>query len=349
MSQAVTLTDVAKAAGVSYVTVSRVLFGNTDYRRPTFAKRAARIRKLAMEMGYRPNAAARATVRGRFDTVGLLLSTHHSRSILPESMLDAISDALSQRGLRLSIDKLPDEKLVAEGVVPDLLRAWSVDGLLINYNSEIPARMVELVNAYGLPAVWLNSIQPHDCVYPDDEQAGRIATEHLLELGHKRIAFVHYGGWGHYSMVARRDGYEKAMRAAGLTPQVVNEPDMSQADRRRTAAQWLRQPDRPTAAVVYGVATLWPLNLAAQIDLGLKVPDDLSLVSFDNRAMRHADINVTIAQLPGETMAQRAVGMLLERIADPSTTHPPLCLPCRLERGNTTAPPKQADSTAAME
>lgn len=346
MTQATTLTDVAKAAGVSYVTVSRVLNGKADYRRPTFAKRAERIRKLAKEMGYRPNAAARATVRGRFDAIGLMLSTHHSRSILPEPMLNAIADALSRRGLRLSIDKLPDDKLVQEGVVPDLLRAWSVDGLLINYNAIIPDKLVELVDAYGLPAVWLNSKQAHDCVYPDDEQAGRIATEHLLELGHTRIAFVHYGGWDHYSAPARRDGYAQAMRAAGLEPQLITGQDMNQAQKRRTAAQWLRGPDRPTAAVVYGVATLWPVNLAAQIDVGLKVPDDLSLVCFDNASLSHGDIHVSVARLPGASMADRAVELLLERIADPTVTHDPLCLPCRMEPGNTTAPPRKAGAAS---
>ena len=346
MTQATTLTDVAKAAGVSYVTVSRVLNSNTNYRRPTFAKRAERIRKLAKDMGYRPNAAARATVRGRFDTVGLMLSTHHSRSILPEPMLNAIADALAARGLRLSIDKLPDDKLVQEGVVPDLLRAWSVDGLLINYNAIIPDKLIELVDAYGLPAVWLNSKQTHDCVYPDDEQAGRVATEHLLELGHTRIAFVHYGGWSHYSTPARRAGYEQAMRAAGREPQTVTEPDMNAADKRRAAADWLRGPDRPTAAVVYGVATLWPLNLAAQVDVGLRVPEDLSLVCFDNASLWHGDIHVSVARLPSASMADRAVELLLERIADPAVTHDPLCLPCRMEPGNTTAPPARVAADA---
>ncbi len=339
MADTVTLADIAKIVGVSHVTVSRVLNGNDDYRRPTFARRAQRIRKIAREMGYRPNTAARATVRGRFDAVGLMLSTHHSRSILPEPMLDAIADALASRGLRLSIDKLPDDKLVSEGVVPDLLRAWSVDGLLINYNAEIPPRLIELVEAYGLPAIWLNSRHEHDCVYPDDEQAGRIATEHLLELGHRRIAFVHYGGWSHYSAPARRDGYAKAMIDAGLTPQVVTEPDMDNSDKRRVAAAWLRSSDRPTAAVVYAVPTLWPLHLAAVVDVGLRVPEDLSLVCFDNTVIHHADVAVSVARLPTAKLAAEAVDMLLRRVADPSQCHPPTVLPCRIERGNTTAPP----------
>lgn len=334
-----TLTDIAKAAGVSYVTVSRILNSATEYRRPTFAKRAQQIRTLAREMGYRPNAAAQATVRGRFDTIGLLLSTHHSRSVLPESMLDAISDSLTSRKLRLSIDKLPDEELVRDGAAPDLMRAWSVDGLLINYNAEIPPKLIQMVENYGLPAVWLNSRHEHDCVYFDDEQAGRLATEHLLSLGHRRIAFLHYGGWSHYSMDARCNGYTQAMRSAGLTPQVVTEPDMDAADKRRTAAAWLKSSERPTAAVVYGVATLWPLHLAAMVDVGLKVPRDLSLISFEATPIVHVDTHVTSVHLPNVSLANQAVDLLLDRVADPSRLHPPVVLPCRVEQGDTTAPP----------
>lgn len=339
MASTVTLTDIAKASGVSHVTVSRILHGTVDYRRPTFAKRAARIRKLAREMGYRPNSAARATVRGRFDAVGLLLSTEHSRSILSGTMFNAIAEALAAKGLRLSVDKLPDEKLVDDGAVPDLLRAWSVDGLLINYTTQIPPRLIELVDAYGLPAVWLNSRHEHDCVYPDDEQAGRIATEHLLALGHRKIAFVHYGGWSHYSTPARRDGYARAMIDAGLRPWIITEPDMDAADKRRAAKAWLTGPDRPTAAVVYASPTLWPVYMAAVVDLGLKVPQDLSLISFDHGVIHHADVAVSVAKLPAASLAATAVEMLAQRIADPAKLHPPKVLPCRVVEGNTTAPP----------
>lgn len=334
----VTASQVARACGVSQPTVSRILSNGPSAERYSPDTRQ-RVLGTARRLGYRLNAAARSTRTGRFEAVGLMLSTHHSRSILPGAMLGALSDALAARGQRLSIDKLPDDKLVDENMVPDLLRGWSVDGLLINYNTDIPDNLIRLIDAYGVPSVWLNSKQAHDCVYPDDEQAGRIATEHLLELGHRRIAFVHYGGWSHYSTPARRDGYVQAMRAAGLEPELVTAPDMSPADRRRTAAQWLRQPDRPTAVVVYGEATLWPLNLAAQIDVGLSVPRDLSFVSFAHTSLMHGDIHVSSARLPNESMARRAVDLLLERVDDPTVTHPPACLPCRLEVGNTSAPP----------
>lgn len=333
-----TAAEVARACGVSQPTVSRIL-GNGPLAERYSLDTRKRVLATAQRMGYRLNIAARNTRTGRFDAVGLMLSTHHSRSILPGAMLGAISDALAARGQRLSIDKLPDDKLVDENEVPGLLRGWSVDGLLINYNTDIPENLIRLIDAYGVPSVWLNSKQAHDCVYPDDEQAGRIATEHLLELGHRRIAFVHYGGWSHYSAPARRDGYAQAMRAAGLEPQLVSGPEMSASDRRRTAAQWLRQPDRPTAAVVYGEATLWPLNLAAQIDLRLSVPGDLSLISFSHTTLAHADIQVSTVRLPNESLARRAVDLLLERIEDPTCTHTPVCLPCRLDVGQTTAPP----------
>ncbi len=334
-----TLEEVAAAAGVSRNTVSRVLSGRTKAIWPGTAARARHIRRVAARLAYRPHGAARAMSRGRFGCAALLLSTEAGRSTLPTTLLDSIHDALARRDMHLMVAKLPDEKLTSEGFVPKVLREWMSDGLLINYNRDIPRRMIELIEEHRIPAVWINCKRDADCVHPDDFGGGKAAAEHLLRLGHRRIAYAEFSTdpqARHYSEVDRREGYAEAMRAAGLPPRLLRPEPLSHGpDRVQLARRWLAGGDRPSAVVAYAFAEA--VHHAATA-AGLRVPHDLSVIGFAQRPDYAICATPSAVVIPAGQLGEAAVEMLADKMARPPEPLPPRVLAVRLVAGETTGP-----------
>jgi LacI family transcriptional regulator len=324
----VTLSDIARQVGASKMTVSQALRGTGRVGSQT----RQRILSAAQQLGYRPNAAAHAISTGRFGCVALLLSTRgHGRSTLPEHLLGGIDGALSEHDLHLTIARLPDDKLTSEGVVPKILRQWMADGLLVNYNDKIPQRMMELIDGYNLPAVWLNAKRPYDCVHPDDFGAGRMLVEHLLKLGHRNILYVDLSHPAsvmdevHYSARDRLAGCRTAMEAAGLPLHICQRPQyVDREERQAIARHLLTQPDRPTAVIGYSDVSYVAMAAA---ELGIRMPQDLQLAAFADSEAHVGGVAVLTAVVPQAEMGRAAVETLIQKIADPSTRHPCRAIP----------------------
>jgi LacI family transcriptional regulator len=182
----VTLATIAKQAGVSLTTVSNVLNLNRVGKRSDAKRNAARIREIADEMGYRPNMAARAMQQRKFDAIGLVSSTAPRFSIYRD-YLPGLTSGCRDAGLQLSIGEVDDDKLADDNYLPSILREWSVDGLIIAYTYAYPPRMVELLESYRIPAVWLNAKRESDCVYPEDQRGVEQGVANLIEMGHQRV------------------------------------------------------------------------------------------------------------------------------------------------------------------
>ena len=339
-----TLVDIAKAAGVSHSTVSRVLNGNGQRLRPTCVKRAERIKELADAMGYRTNSFARGVRNGRFGNVGLLLGLDPLRSAVPIPLLQSITTSLQEHQLTLSLAMLPDEAMGQEGLVPQLLREHMADGLLVYYTDHFPAGMIERIQQHKEPTLWMNVKMPHSCIHPDDHDAGRRAAEHLLGLGHRRIAFVDLSHRPsdpsiHYSAHDRYAGYAEAMRDTGLTPRRLWHEQVDQTHRRvEFATGWLRETDRPTAVVTLGSGTdLAVLHAAAM--LGLRVPEDLSVVTFGSHVSAILGTPLTTLMHPHDALGREAVAVLLRRIKHPERRPRPLSIPFDLVPASSCGPP----------
>lgn len=338
-----TLSDIAKVAGVSHVTVSRVLNG-AEYQRPTFAKRAHRIRKLAEEMGYRPNSSARAMRQGSFGAVTLMMSADPYRSELPKFMFYGIETAASKADLAVNLNIVPDDQLDEDQLIPKALREWHSDGLLINYHKSLPAHLQKLIDSYAIPSVFLNLDADHDSVCPDDRAAGRAATEQLLALGHRRIWYVGYS-YGHevfhYSELERRDGYVDAMTDAGLRPVCIDRyhPELGQTDCRTNG--WpaaLTAPDGPTAVVCYGPDVDVSIVHHAAARAGLVVPRDLSLVTFGGSPAFDA-LEIDTWLVPEFEVGRVGLEMLLQKIAKARKPLSATRLPFTHQAGESVAPP----------
>ncbi len=336
-----TLQTIADRAGLSKNTVGRILRGELKGLRVDATQRALRVRRLADQLGYRPNAIARAMSEGRFGCIALLLSTSTARSNLSMPLLAGIHDALAQRNLQLIVARLPDEQLTDDGFVPQILREMSCDGLLINYTDQIPGRMIELIEKSRQPVVWINVKRLCDCVHPDDIQIGRLATERLLERGHRRIAFVDRAIGDanlvavHYSRHDRYEGYCQAMRSAGLEPWFIKRSD---GRHEPSLADLMARPDRPTALVAQG--SLDEGQLAeATVRLGLEIPRDLAIISFSIGEWQHIRGKpISHALVPFEEVGARAVSMLIEKMRQPQRELPAQAVEAKLiEAGETGA------------
>jgi len=149
----------------------------------------------------------------------------------------------------------------------------------------------------------------------------------------------------HYSWLDRYAGYEAAMREAGLQPRRLNEgPRIPRLERQAHAARWLAAPDRPSAVVARTVTTAWPIIHAAH-ELGIRVPGDLSVLTFSARRVDDTGTEIDSMIVPMREMGERAVEKLSEKIKHPERAMAPEILPMKYLKGITCAPPGSTDNT----
>ncbi|MEI9997920.1 MAG: LacI family DNA-binding transcriptional regulator [Verrucomicrobiota bacterium] len=336
-----TLKQIAERTNLSIPTVSEIL---NNKKRLYNSETRTRVLEVARQMGYRPNESARSIQSGRFGAIALLQSSDEKRNSLPGSLLYSIEETLSEHHLLLTLASVKDEQLADETFVPQILRILAVDGLVINYIAGFPQRLVSLMHDYRIPFMWLNVKLGDDCVYPDDINAARTATEHLLSLGHTKIALVdytfghNYTNAIHYSRYDRAQGYGEAMARAGLpTWDIRDEKNIPLEERRAFSVRWLKDPVRPTAALTYNWETALPL-FAAALSIGLRIPEDFSVITFHDRVANDLGSPIDTMVLPQHEMGRLAVTRILEKIEDPLKSYPPQAIPLDFQKGWTTGP-----------
>ena len=340
----VTAAMVAAHLGVSKATVTHVLAGRGTQQRIR-PETQRRVLDAAQVLGYRLNVSARAIRTGRFGCAALIQSLR--ALYLPTELLQGVTEALAEHDMHLSLAEVPDEVLDGESYVPKVVRELSADGLLINRLQHIPADFLERLRGLQTPAIFLNVRQERDAVHPDDRRGGEMATEHLLGLGHTHIA---YAGAAvnlqeHYSEFDRRAGYEDAMRAAGRAPLTWRLPADPAGPvfpfpdpRVEAAAALLARPGRPTAVVAYELAEAMAfVNAAAR--LGLRIPEDLSLVMFHWGIDHRLCLPITTVTNAMRRVGREAVAMLVEKIDGDGAPLPSRAVPVDLLEGATCRPP----------
>jgi DNA-binding LacI/PurR family transcriptional regulator len=305
-----TIRDVAERAGVSKSLVSLVLRGS-DQVRPE--KRDAVLR-AARELGYRPNAAARSLSEQRTRTVGVLLNDLRNPWFV--DLLDGLNSLLHANGLQMLLADARLNRRTGQDPADPLLEL-RVDGLVVVGTLPDPAALGGV--AERIPVVLAGSREPAppgvDVVAGDDERGARLVTEHLISLGHRRIA--HIAGYGAVGELRRRS-FEATMRRHGLAEQVVVEPsDMTEEGGYRTTVRLLSRPERPTAVfAVNDIAAIGVLSAAEE--LGLRVPRDVSVVGYDNTSIaRLRHVWLTTVDNTSHEVGRRAAHCLLERFEGP--------------------------------
>lgn len=340
--------DIADRVGVHRVTVSNVLNGKVKGLRADALRRAAEIRRVAAELGFRPSAAARATRTGRTGFIGVVSGATFANSVhLPEFEL-GMQESAHARGLCLVKDQLDENPDGTVTCLPRVLREDVVDGVLINYAFGTPPTVRQILERCRIPAIWINRKRDRNCVHPADEGAAYEATRHLLRHGHTKVAYLggrqsHAQQEPHYSSADRQAGYAKAMIDAGLQPRVIVEPpragplEVGTGELCRFFTAVLSSFDRPTAVLCGSGGGRTMLTVAAR--LGLRVPEDLSVITFDNHAGIDDEITVDRVLVPNRSMGRAAVEELCKLIDNPETPRPPIVLPFEFHITGTVARP----------
>jgi len=271
-----TLADVAREAGVAISTASIVLNEGRQLHQIAPETRE-RIRKAAHQVKYRPNAVAQLTKLKRTGAVALLQSAETGHSSLNVELLYGISEELQKRDIALSFMRMDDKALIEQE--PRFLRRREVDGILINYNVNLPQRLIDFIRHYEIPAVFLNTRTVKNAVYFDHEEAARQAVERLAAAGHRRITLLHFtGAHNHYSVDDSVNGYLKAMNRLGLEPRIADQ-SVPRHERLKASLELLSGRKAPTAILALALSSIVPVIQAAGI-LGLSIPERLSVCSF---------------------------------------------------------------------
>lgn len=309
----VTLSDVASRAGVSVSAVSRVL-SDAPTARVSAATRQ-RITDAARDLGYRPNFTARALKASRTNVVALVVPDV-TNAIFAE-LMRGVEDEARERGymvLLARIEGLPE----GEDSISVLIDEGRVDGALIQVGDALRPDDLTRLRQSTLPIVYINSAQPSAAsVVLDDAAATRLATEHLIGLGHTRIGLVNGLPTADTAM-RRGQGFADAMAAAGLpvAPGAVTASGYlprQGADALRAIAQLA---DPPTALVVANVNAAHGVLLEAR-RLGLRVPADLSIVAIHEAwTAENTSPPLTTVRLPLAVLGRRGMSALFDLITD---------------------------------
>lgn len=335
----ITQSQLAKKLGVSQGTISYAFKPES----PVHPKTRTKVLAAANRLGYRPNAAAQAMRKGRFNAIGLLSSVRINEAALNSMALWAVQQEMGRREMHLVMSPIPDEKLLKEGAIPHILRQWSVDGLLVSYTYNAPQPLQDVLERHHVPAVWLNTRLDYDCVYLDDHKAGMLCAQRLLEAGHRRVGYVSFRARAsHYSAEDRRRGCLGAVHAMGLHAVEFNH-DMLEAARRDELAaitQWLGQPDRPTGIVTYEEGEAAVVLMAAA-RMGLRVPQDLSICAVRNSSIRVMGVLLSGMEHRHYKLGERGVEQLMKKIDSPADRAKPIVVQPTVVEGETITPPRQ--------
>ncbi|MFK0001732.1 LacI family DNA-binding transcriptional regulator [Paenarthrobacter sp. NPDC090522] len=305
--RAATQSDVAREVGVSRTLVSFAFRGAPGVSGET--KEA--IFEAARRLGYRPNAVAADLARKHRSAVGLYLMD--IRNEIYADILSGVRTALAQQRNRLILSVSRSADGEDRGALESLIEARV--GIIIAATLLDPDHDVhEMARSVSLVSV-TRPVEGVDSVYSDDAYGARVATEHLLGLGHTRI--THLAGPAYDGHLVRRRAYEQTMRDAGLVPQTVCADDFTQDSGERAAARILDQADRPTALFCHNDQLALGAREAAYAR-GISIPGDLSLIGYDNsRTARLHGIDLTSVDLHAVQLGEAAGEVALERLANP--------------------------------
>jgi LacI family transcriptional regulator len=309
----VTITDVARHAGVSTAAVSKVL-RNAYGVSPAMQER---VRTAMTELEYRPHAAARG-MRGRTYTIGVLLD--NVRNAFFADILDGIREALRESEYTVLIGAAGFGTEEQARTVRSMVDR-QMDGLVL-IAPGVPRAEV-LGTAAVTPTVVIghhDTSDVHDSVVDADDVGAGLVVDHLVALGHREIVLVSAAGsragrWHRTPEIALTDGYLEAMERHGLAGHArVCHVAYSDDGGHAAGIALLSGRERPTAILTGADVAALGIYRAAD-DLGLSIPEDVSLVGYNNTALASlAPVQLTSVDQAGHTMGSTAVKMLIERI-----------------------------------
>lgn len=314
-----TSTEVARRAGVSRTTVSFVL---NDVRSMGISEETRqKVLDAARELGYKPNAAARSLAGGGTRTVAVVIprSDHlHVDAYLPR-LLSAVNDRCHAHGYRVLLESLETQGGKTNGAFVDLVRSKRIDGLIVVNMRSTERLLVRNLCEQGFPIVVPgNGLEPFFSrnVSVDDVLHARRVTQHLLDLGHRRIAHIGFAPEEFEAVALRRAGYQSTLAEAGIEPDpmLVAYADIS-ARSGYEAMQRLLQRKAEFSALFAGNDTIAFGAMRALQEAELSIPRDIAVVGYDDIPLAaFANPPLTTLRIDPVIQGEEAVDMLLAQI-----------------------------------
>lgn len=282
----VTSQQVAKRAGVSRTTVSFVL--NDAPGSNISEETRQKVLQAAEELGYVPNAAARSLVSGRTLTIGLVVS--HAEHLQVDAFIPQLLYSLSHNshlhGYRVLLETVED--VSQPDAYMQLVRGNRIDGLIVLNIRSDDSQLPDLIRR-NFPVVllgfreWPDLASKTYSVHTDGNKAGMRATQHLISLGHTRVAHITFSPEIYYATQDRHMGYRQALEAAGLkyNPALVKFGNYSAASGCQAMKELLRRKPYPTALFA-GNDTIALGAMAAIHERGLRIPEDIAVIGYDD-------------------------------------------------------------------
>jgi DNA-binding LacI/PurR family transcriptional regulator len=340
MKKRATRNDVAERAGVSTAVVSYVL---NDGPRPVTPETRAKVEKAIEELGYYRNELARSLRVQQSLTIGLI--TPDFLNPVYAEIAEAIQEICIPNGyLMLFVYSGSDPDREKE--LMHMFRAKQVDGVIVQPVTSDPLETIKPLQQAKIPAVLLQHDCPGvPCVVLTDVQGGQMATQHLLDLGHRRIGFIK----GCLPSAARAEerliGYRQALKAAGIEPDpaLVIESEITQKAGYQAVQQLLALAEPPTAVVshndVLAVGAMHGIRTA-----GLSIPSDVSVVGYDDTASSaYLAPPLTTIRFSRREMGRQAAALLFRAI-EQDENHEPYTVevPVQWVQRASTGPPPPA-------
>lgn len=333
----VTIKDVAKIAGVSPSTVSRVLAGNPNIS----PKTSENVRQVLRDLNYHPHAGARSLVTGSSRTIGLITSRPTAQTFatmfFPE-VIRGIGSVLEGEGYNLLLSTTQGEAKQREACL-QMLRSRHVDGVILT-SSRLGDELIDALVAedrnfvlIGRPADAEGNLD-HPSVHfvnNDNVLAAAVAVEHLISRGHRRIAFVN--GPRHWVFCHDRlQGYQQGLAEAGIAfdPDLVQEGAITQQDGNQAVERLLSLPNPPTAILAVD-DTISLGVLEAALRRGLRIPAELAIAGFnDSPITTWTRPQLTTIRIPVFDLGAMAARMLLSRLDGIPTRPHQVILPSQI-------------------
>jgi DNA-binding LacI/PurR family transcriptional regulator len=305
----VTIKDIAKRVGVSHTTVSRALRGNSLISDET----SERVRQVAREMSYQPSAAARSLKTNRSQVLGVILSSLDDPFF--SEILQGIEDSAQESNFSLFIAASRHDPSREQKIVQTMME-HRVDGVIIcstSFGADQGRQLLE----YGFPTVVINSQSAENfrySIYHDDVDGSRQVTRHLIELGHRRIAYLGNSISGRTTL-DRLSGFQQEMEAAGLyvPSEYLHEVVGGGAEHGVSGGDYfLSLPVHPTAIVCFNDLIATGVLKSVQRNR-LNVPADISVTGFDNiNISAYTNPPLTTFDQPKRFIGMEAARLLLD-------------------------------------
>lgn len=325
----VTTADVAKLAGVSRSAVSRVFTPGASASRDT----TERVRKAAMELGYRH--AGHRRKQPDQATIGLVVSNVENPFYAHATK--CLSMALQAKGFDTLLLVEMETVGTADAIVARCLDQ-GVEGLIVSSAATV-SELARQCDRFGIPSVFFNRL-PSDaisnCVTTNNYSGGRSVGEYLIATGHRRIAYL--AGWEYASTTRDREaGLVAALRDAEMELQAREVGDFDYALAQEATRKLFAGPDLPDAVFVANDHMAFACMDVLRYELGLSVPEDVSVVGFDDVPLASwPSYDLTTVTQPVEQMAEQAIEMLVGQIEVTRTTSQRIAIDGRLVvRGST--------------